>query len=160
MTVNGLQFTTLLTNISDQTDSSMATIEASVMINAPAEKVWDFVSDLDSEPKYWKGTKQVRNISRDGNRVTREVTIAFKDSKCMQTVTLYPKEKIHAEFTDGILIGTKTIRLVPDGDKTRLDAAWDIKLSGMMGMFTGMIKKHVKSGTEQALESIKQEIEK
>jgi carbon monoxide dehydrogenase subunit G len=138
----------------------MATIEASVMINAPADKVWDFVSDLDSEPKYWKGTKQVRNISKEGNTVTREVTIAFKDSKCMQTVTLYPKEKIHAEFTEGILIGTKTIQLVPDGGKTRLDATWDIKLSGMMGMFTGMIKKHVKSGTEQALESIKQEIEK
>jgi carbon monoxide dehydrogenase subunit G len=138
----------------------MATIEASVMINAPADKVWDFVSDLDSEPKYWKGTKQVRNISKDGNKVTREVTIAFKDSKCMQTVTLYPKEKIHAEFTDGILIGTKTIQITPSGDKTRLDATWDIKLSGMMGMFTGMIKKHVKSGTEQALESIKQEIEK
>ena len=138
----------------------MATIEAAVMINAPADKVWDFVSDLDSEPKYWKGTKQVRNISKDRNKVTREVTIAFKDSKCMQTVTLYPKEKIHAEFTDGILIGTKTIQLVSDGGKTRLDVTWDIKLSGMMGMFTGMIKKHVKSGTEQALESIKQEIEK
>ena len=138
----------------------MATIEASVTISAPVDKVWDFVSDLDSEPKYWKGTKQVRNISKEGNTTTREVTIAFKDSKCMQTVTLYPKEKIHAEFTEGILIGTKTIQLTPNGDGTRLDATWDIKLSGMMGMFTGMIKKHVKSGTEQALESIKQEIEK
>lgn len=138
----------------------MATIEASTTINAPVDKVWDFVSDIDSEPKYWKGTKQVRNISRQGNTVTREVTIAFKDSKCMQTVTLYPKEKIHAEFTDGILIGTKTIQLTPNGSSTNLDVTWDIKLSGMMGMFTGMIKKHVKSGTEQALESIKQEIEK
>ncbi|TBR25452.1 MAG: SRPBCC family protein [Candidatus Nitrosotenuis sp.] len=138
----------------------MATIEASTTINAPVDKVWDFVSDIDSEPKYWKGTKQVRNISKEGNTVTREVTIAFKDSKCMQTVTFYPKEKIHAEFTDGILIGTKTIQLTPNGDSTRLDVMWDIKLSGMMGMFTGMIKKHVKSGTEQALESIKQEIEK
>lgn len=78
----------------------------------------------------------------------------------MQTVTFYPKEKIIAEFTEGILIGTKTIRLVPHEGGTRIDATWDIKLSGMMGMFTGMIKKHVKSGTEQALESIKQEIEK
>lgn len=138
----------------------MATIEASITINAPVEKVWEFVSDIDSEPKYWKGTKQVRNISKDGNTVTREVTIAFKDSKCMQTVTLYPKEKIHAEFTDGILLGTKTINITPGDGSTRLDVVWDIKLSGMMGMFTGMIKKHVKSGTEQALESIKKEIEK
>jgi carbon monoxide dehydrogenase subunit G len=139
---------------------SMAIIEASTTINAPVDKVWDFVSDIDSEPKYWKGTKQVRNISKEDNKVTREVTIAFKDSKCMQTVTFYPKEKILAEFTDGILIGTKTMQLTPYESGTKLDAIWDIKLSGMMGMFTGMIKKHVKSGTEQALESIKQEIEK
>ena len=138
----------------------MATIEASTTINSPVDKVWDFVSDIDNEPKYWKGTKQVRNISKEGNTITREVTIAFKDSKCMQTVTFYPKEKIHAEFTEGILIGTKTLRLTPHGNNTKLDAIWDIRLSGMMGMFTGMIKKHVKSGTEQALESIKQEIEK
>ena len=30
----------------------------------------------------------------------------------------------------------------------------------MMGMFTGMVKKHIQSGTEQALKSIKKEVEK
>jgi hypothetical protein len=35
-----------------------------------------------------------------------------------------------------------------------------MKLSGMMGMFTGVIKKHIKSGTEQAMQSIKEEIER
>ena len=28
-----------------------------------------------------------------------------------------------------------------------------------MGMFTGIIKKHIKSGTEQALQAIKEEVE-
>ena len=32
-------------------------------------------------------------------------------------------------------------------------------MSGLAGMFTGMIKKHVKGGTEQALELIKLEAE-
>lgn len=138
----------------------MTTIEASVSISAPLDRVWEIVSDLDSEPKFWKGTKQVKNISKDGNTIIREVTIAFKDSKCMQKVTLLPKERITAEFTEGIIKGTKTISLAPQDGSTILAAVWDIKLSGMMGMFTGMIKKHIKSGTEQALESIKQEIEK
>jgi carbon monoxide dehydrogenase subunit G len=137
----------------------MAEIRASVEINTPLEKVWSLVSDLDNEPKFWKGTKEIRNISKEGNIVTREVTIAFKDSKCMQTVTLYPKEKIHAEFTKGIINGTKTVSLQPKGNSTHLEAVWDIKLSGMMGMFTGMVKKHIQSGTEQALQSIKQEAE-
>ncbi|MGI0011210.1 MAG: type II toxin-antitoxin system RatA family toxin [Nitrosopumilaceae archaeon] len=138
----------------------MAEIRASVEINAPLEKVWDIVSDLDNEPKFWKGTKEIRNISKENNVITREVTIAFKDSKCMQTITLYPKEKIHAEFTKGIINGTKTVSLKPQGNSTHLEAVWDIKLSGMMGMFTGMVKKHIQSGTEQALQSIKQETEK
>ena len=138
----------------------MALIEASVQINAPTEKVWNIISDLDGEPRFWKGTKEVRNISKEGNVVTREITIAFKDSKCMQTVTLYPKEKIQAVFTKGIINGTKTVTLSPKDNGSLLEAVWDIKLSGMMGMFTGMVKKHIQSGTEQALQSIKQEAER
>lgn len=138
----------------------MVQIQASIEIDASPDKVWDVISDLDSEPKFWRGTKEVRNISKEGNTITREVTIAFKDSKCMQKVTLYPKEKIEVQFTKGIIEGTKTITLTPLENKTRLDVLWDMKLSGMMGMFTGMIKKHIQSGTEQALQSIKQEVQR
>ena len=135
----------------------MVQIQAFVEIDAPVDKVWDIISDLDSEPKFWKGTKEVRNISKNGNTITREVTIAFKDSKCMQTVTLYPKEKIQFQFTKGVIEGTKTLTLAQKDNKTRLDVLWDMKLTGMMGMFTGMIKKHIQSGSEQALDSIKLE---
>ena len=138
----------------------MAEISASVVVNAPLDRVWNIISDLDGEPKFWKGTKEVRNISKDGNVVTREITIAFKDSKCMQTVTLHPNEKIHATFTKGILNGTKTLSLSPKDGGTLLEAVWNIRLSGMMGVFTGMVKKHIQSGTEQALASIKQEAER
>ncbi len=139
--------------------SNMAKIEYTVKINAPIDKVWEIVSDIDNEPKFWKGTKSVRNISKEGNVVNREITIAFKDKKCLQEVTLYPKEKIHALFTKGIIVGTKTISLTPQDGVTKLEAIWDIKLSGMMGMFTGMVKKHIQSGTEQALQSIKESLE-
>ena len=138
----------------------MVQIQASTEINASLDKVWNIISDLDSEPKFWKGTKEIRNITKEGNIVNREVTIAFKDSKCLQTVTIQPKQKIHAQFTKGIIDGTKTILVSPQGDKIKLEALWDIKLTGMMGMFTGMIKKHIQSGTEQALQSIKEEAER
>ena len=138
----------------------MGIIEASVEIKSPIDVVWDVISDIDNEPKFWKGTKQVRNISKDGNVIQREVTIAFRDQKCMQNVTLHPKVKIDVKFTEGIIKGSKTINLISKDDTTILEAIWDVKLSGMMGMFTGMIKKHIKSGTQQALQSIKEEIEK
>lgn len=139
---------------------NMAEIQAEVQIKASLEKVWDIISDVDNEPKFWKGTKEVRNISKEGNKINREITIAFKDKKCMQEVTLFPKEKIEAVFTEGIIQGTKSVNLTSTDDSVTLQAIWDIKLSGMMGMFTGMIKKHIKSGTEQALQSIKEEAER
>ena len=138
----------------------MAIIEVEIEINATVDKVWGVVSDIDNEPKFWKGTKQVKNLSKNGNTVSREIIIAFRDQKCLQEVTLYPKKKIEAKFTKGILGGGKTIFLIPKDEKTILRTIWDIKLTGMMNMFTGMIKKHIKSGTEQAMKSIKEEIER
>lgn len=138
----------------------MTKIEASIKIASSVDKVWGIVSDLDNETKYWKGTKEIHNISKEGNKIKREVIIAFKDSKCLQEVTLYPKEKIVAEFTKGIILGTKTINLKLINDEVLLEAVWDMKLLGMMGMFTGMIKKHVKNGTEQAIHAIKEEAER
>jgi|TARA_B100000586_G_C19948943_1_gene358779 carbon monoxide dehydrogenase subunit G len=138
----------------------MAIIVAEIEINATIEEVWDIVSDIDNEPKFWKGTKEVRNISKEGNIINREITIAFRDQKCLQQVKLEPKERIIAKFTKGIINGEKIISLIPTGEKTILRAVWEIKLTGMMGMFTGMIKKHIKSGTNQAMQCIKEEIEK
>ena len=137
----------------------MAEIETSIEINASIDKVWELVSDIDNEPNFWRGTKEVRNISKEGNVVKREIIIAFRDQKCQQEVTLYPKEKIVAQFTKGIIDGSKTVSLKSQNEQTLLEAKWDIKLTGIMGMFTGMVKKHIKDGTDLALQNIKKELE-
>lgn len=138
----------------------MVEIEVSVEICAQIDKVWDIVSDIDNEPKFWRGTKEIRNISKNGDIINREITIAFRDQKCMQEVKLQPKEKIEVVFTKGIIDGTKIITLTAKDEKTLLNVKWDIKLTGVMGMFTGVIKKHIESGTVQALQKIKEEIER
>jgi len=137
----------------------MAEIKTSIIINSTQEKIWDVISDIDNEPKFWKGTKEVRNISKDENHISREITIAFRDQKCLQDVTIVPNETIKAVFTEGVIVGEKILTLKKVNDSCELEAIWDVKLSGMMGMFTGMIKKHIKSGTEQALQAIKKEVE-
>jgi ribosome-associated toxin RatA of RatAB toxin-antitoxin module len=137
----------------------MAEIRTSVIIKSTQERIWDIISDIDNEPKFWKGTKQVKNLSKDENHISREITIAFRDQKCLQEVTIIPKEKIKAVFTEGVIVGEKILTLKKNENSCELEAVWDVKLSGMMGMFTGMIKKHIKSGTEQALQAIKKEVE-
>jgi len=138
----------------------MAEIKVSVEISASIDKVWDIVSDLDNEPEFWKGTREIKNLSKNEDKIIREVTIAFRDQKCMQEVKIQPKEKIEITFTKGIIDGTKIITLTTKDKKTVLKAKWDIKLTGMMGMFTGMIKKHIENGTVQALQKIKEYAER
>ena len=137
----------------------MVEIEVSIDISASIDRVWSIISDIDNEPKFWKGTKEIRNISKNADIINREVTIAFRDQKCTQEVKLYPKEKIETRFTKGIIDGTKIINLTTKEEKTLLKVKWDIKLTGIMGVFTGMIKNHIESGTTQALQKIKEETE-
>ena len=137
----------------------MVAINASREIAAPVSRVWQIVSDVDNEPKYWHGTKTVKNIRKSGNIIEREVTIAFRDSLCRQTVVLDPEKSVEITITEGPMKGTKKVTLSPVGEMTRIDAIWDIKLSGFLGMFSGMVKKHIAEGTEEALDRIAKAVE-
>ncbi len=137
----------------------MVTINASREVSAPLDRVWDIVADVDNEPQYWHGTKTVKNINRNGNTIEREVTIAFRDSECRQTVVLDPKKSVEITITEGPMKGTKVVTLSPSGSNTKIDVVWNIKLAGFLGMFSGMVKKHIAEGSEDALERIAKAVE-
>lgn len=137
----------------------MATVNVSREMAAPLDRVWAVISDVDNEARYWHGTKSVKNISKEGNIIRREVIIAFKDSKTMQTVTLNPQTSIETKITEGPITGIRLVKLSESGDKTKVDVTWDFKLGGFLGMFSGMVKKHINEGTEQALERIAKAVE-
>ena len=138
----------------------MITFNASREISASIDRIWNVVADVDNEPKYWRGTKTVKNISKAENKIEREVTIAFKDSKCRQIVLLNPKKSVEIMITQGPIRGTKTVLPNPlENRKTRVDVVWNIKLSGLLGVFTGMVKKHIAEGTNEALFRIAKAVE-
>ena len=132
----------------------MVGVSVSVEVAAPRERVWQVISDLDAEPRFWKGTKSVRDISRDGGRIVREVTIAFGGRKCRQEVFLEPPSRLRAVFT-GALDGTKVLDVEERGSGSLLRARWDVRLSGPMSAFGGAIAGRIQKGTEQALDSIR-----
>ena len=134
----------------------MVSIVVTREIPASLDKVWDIISDIDNEPRYWHGTKSVKNIHKDGNTVQREIVIAFRESKCREIVVLDPKKSVKANITDGILRGTeKDIIVNSNGaNRTKIEVVWNIKLSGFKMMFATIIKKHIKQGTEDALTRI------
>ncbi len=128
------------------------------VIDAPIERVWSVVSDLDNEPKYWHGTKSTRNINKDGNTITREVTIAFRDSLCKEMVTIEPMKRIDVNILEGPMQGHKIITVEDIDGKTKVEVLWDIKLKGMLSVFSSMVKGHIEEGTKDALERINQAI--
>jgi ribosome-associated toxin RatA of RatAB toxin-antitoxin module len=138
----------------------MITVNASREMSAPVDRIWNIVADVDNEPKYWRGTKTVKNISKAENKIEREVTIAFKDSKCRQTVLLTPKKSVEIMITQGPIRGTKTVLLDPlDNHKTRIDVVWNVKLTGFLGLFTGVVKRHIAEGTDEAFFRIAKAVE-
>ena len=134
----------------------MVSIVVTREIPAPLDKVWSIISDIDNEPRYWYGTKSVKNIQKDGNTVQREIVISFRQSKCREIVVLDPNKSVKANITDGILRGTeKDIIVNSNGpNRTKIEIVWNIKLSGFKMMFATIIKKHIKQGTEDALTRI------
>ena len=136
----------------------MAEIKAAIEINASIDKVWEVVSDLDKDPKFWTSITSIRNISSENNRIKREVTLA-KVNKCLQTITLYPKEKVHTDWEKGIIKGTKDLILTQRNSGTYLESVLDYKFSGMAGFMSGKITKDVTVEAQRAVESIKQKAE-
>ena len=119
----------------------MTTIMLSKELMAPLDKVWDIVGDMDREPEFWHGTKSIRNISKKGNTVERDVVIAFKNSVCREIVQLDPKKRINTEILSGPIKGTKTVTLTSiDSNATSVKVNWEIKLSGFYKLFSGMVK--------------------
>jgi ribosome-associated toxin RatA of RatAB toxin-antitoxin module len=139
----------------------MVNFHTAKKINAPVSEVWKILSDIDREPEFWHGTKSIKNITKSDKVVEREVVIAFKSSICKETVTIDPMKSITTEITDGPLKGKKVVVINPDGDQESIvDVEWDIRLSGFMGIFSKMVKKHILEGTNDALERISKVVEK
>jgi ribosome-associated toxin RatA of RatAB toxin-antitoxin module len=139
----------------------MVNFHTAKKINAPVSEVWKILSDIDREPEFWHGTKSIKNITKSDKVVEREVVIAFKSSICKETVTIDPMKSITTEITDGPLKGKKVVVINPDGDQESIvDVEWDIRLSGFMGIFSKMVKKHILEGTNDALERISKAVEK
>ena len=139
----------------------MANFHTSKKIHAPVSEVWKVLSDIDREPEFWHGIKSIKNISKSGNIVEREVVISFKNSVCKETVTIVPMKSITTDITEGPLKGKKVVVINPDGNKASVvDVEWDIRLSGFMGIFSRMVKKHILEGTNDALNRISEEVEK
>jgi carbon monoxide dehydrogenase subunit G len=134
----------------------MPKIEHSIEIDATTERVWDIISDLDNEAEYWWGTKEVHNISKNGNVIDREIVQNFRNHRILQKVVVDPKNSIEIRYLKGLTEGTKLMKLESVSEnKQRVRVIWDVRFPGVYSLGSYFIKGHVEKGTVDALERIK-----
>jgi carbon monoxide dehydrogenase subunit G len=123
-------------------------------LSAPADQVWNIISNVDNETAYWPTFKEIKNINKTDNIIEREVTISAgpQNNTSHQIVTLYPKlMKIQTNLTEGLVTSTRIVQLEPISDnKTRVHAIWDIDLSGIPIIGRGFAENGIGQTTDEA----------
>lgn len=136
----------------------MVEIKVKVQVDAPLEKVWEVISNVNDDPKYWTLMKGIRNISKGEREISREVTLG-KTEKCGQTVIFSPIESLRVLWTKGVIRGTKDFVLTPLGKGTLLEISMDYKISGPARFFPGRITDELHMEAEIAADLIKEKAE-
>lgn len=139
----------------------MVQISAFKTINAKREKIWEIISDVDSDPLYWHGIKKVKNLKKGPNYLERETVIAFRKSTCTEIINFKESAEIDFKIIKGPIIGSKTLILseIPD-QSFKLEANWEIKLKAPLNIFAFIVGNHIKKGTKEALDRIAHECER
>lgn len=150
--------------------SSLEEIKASREVSSPIDQVWNVVSDIDNETKYWSTFKAIKNINMTtvnmtANTTEREVTIEtgpLGETVTHQFVSVNPKQfVVQTNITEGPVTGTRTLTLSPSSNTnaTRIDALWNVDLSGIPFFGRGFAKEGILSTTEEALANIAAQLE-
>ena len=152
--------------IPQATASSLEEIRVSREVNAPKDQVWNVVSAIDNETKYWSTFKAIKNINMTAinmtaNTTEREVTITtgpFGETITHQFVTVNPEKfVVETNITQGPVTGTRTLTLSPSSSNsiaTRIDAFWNVDMSGVPIFGRGFAKDGIMRTTEEALNNI------
>lgn len=137
----------------------MIEISKSKETKAKIESVWQIISDLENEQKYWSALKSVKILKKKDNEIEREATVRrgpMGYAKSLQTLVLNPKERTSTlTMKEGPMLGTRRMALREIGkDRTRIDVVWEFDMKGVPGFAQGFVKDSMSDITESALSQI------
>jgi uncharacterized protein YndB with AHSA1/START domain len=158
--------TTIVWHIPQAAATSLEEIKVSREISAPIDQVWNIVSDIDNDTKYWSTFKAIKNINKTGNVIEREVTLLAGlqgNTKTHQFVTVKPEQfVVDTNITEGPVTGSRVLTLSPSSENnttTKMDATWKVDLSGIPVFGRGFAKDGIMKTTEEAFDRITQAVE-
>lgn len=137
----------------------MIEITTKIMIDASPNQVWEVISEINNDSEFWKGILKIRNISKEGNVINREVTLKNAD-KCYQKIIIFYMEGIHIRWARGTINGIKDIMVTPIGKQTLLKVEMNYKIKGVASLFPRNISEDLLYEAELAMQLIKEKVEK
>lgn len=128
----------------------MITFSVSRKFNIPSQVVWEIVKDVNSIPKYWKGTRElnVREISK--GVYEGEIRFAFPSRGKVRITVEEEYKRLTFFYLSGPIKGTNVVE-VKDNEIT---STWNVKMSLLLKFAESWNSNHFKQGTEHALERI------
>jgi uncharacterized protein YndB with AHSA1/START domain len=93
--------------------TSLEEIMVSREVPAPIDKVWNIVSDIDNEAKYWSIIKNITNINKTDTITEREVTVQAGpggEARTHQIIIVDPVQfVVKMNITEGPITGNRLI---------------------------------------------------
>ncbi len=124
-----------------------------IIINCDKGELWNLIKDYKKKPEFWHGTRSIEKID-DFYYVQFAFPGKGKMSMEVNDNNYYTKEDyLKGPFTGYII--TK----IEDNNDIKLISEWNIKLSPSLILFTKRLQKHFQTGTEDALNRIKNYLE-
>lgn len=145
----------------------MPTVESSIIINGPIERVYECAKDIERFPEYMPDVKDVKILERDGERIISEWSAYIPDFK--MTVKwveedLWNEETRTCDFKlvkgDYAAYSGKWTFTTVDGG-TSFDSVvnyeYDVPLIG--ALIKGLVQRKVQENVDQILKCVKEKVE-
>ena len=125
-------------------------IEERLEFEGDPEVVWKRVSDIERMPEFWHGTRSLKVIERDGDKVKIRAKFAFGGTRDVDITTDETTMTLALNYASGPFTGVQTVRV----NGKSLEARWDINFNGIYRIGADRIAGHFRSGTVHALERL------
>jgi len=134
--------------------------ESSVEINAPVEKLWTLVDNLEEWPKWMPSIKKIERVSKGPLTVGSQLSVIAKVSrltvKLLMTITEFVPER--AVVMEGKALGTRLTRfytLEPVNGKTKVTVGGEVS-----GLMAWLARRGGQAISEKIVQGLKKKIER
>ncbi len=140
----------------------MITIEVSTIINAPVERVWEFMSDFGTMPQWHPGVVKVdwQPPLSVGSVATVTVQRLGKRTARYEVKEWQPNRMIRAQVTSGRSKINGGYEMEPiEGGKTKLTISAVIEIKGVLRLLSPILSYMSKKGSSAEMQNIKRILE-